>query len=78
MIGRNPVTTPASFNRGKTVIEDNEVETLEDHRKRDHDKRKSIKPQLKQPGFYRDSRTGRVMEQVKDNLIAPDDKKLRL
>ena len=59
------------FNGVKTVIEDNEVETLEVNRKRDKKKRDGIKPQLKQPGFYRDSRIGRMMEQVKDNIMEP-------
>ena len=50
------------FNGVKTVIEDNEVETLEDNRKRDKKRRDGIKPYLKQACFFRDSRTGRVMD----------------
>lgn len=55
----------------KKVIEQ-EPETLEDKRKRDKKKRDAITPHLKKAGLYRDTRTGKVMEQVKDKLVEPD------
>ena len=59
---------------GKKNIEEHEPEKLEDKRKRGKKKKNAIKPHLKKAGLYRDTRTGKVMHQVKDKYIEIEDK----
>ena len=63
---------------GKKKVEEQELEKLEDKRKRDKKKRDAITPHLKKAGLYRDTRTGKLMHQVKDRLIEPVNNSLTL
>ena len=64
--------TNIHISSGKEKVIEQEPETLEDKRKRDKKKGDAIKPHLKKAGLYQESRTEKVMEQVKSKLVEPD------
>ena len=53
-------------------LEDQKIETLKQRRQRQKKTRNSIKHHLEKAGLYRNTRTGKVMHQVKDKLVETD------